>query len=337
MKAIYLEEPKKIVEKEIAKPEVGSEEVLVEMKSVGVCGSDVEYYESGRIGEFVVEEPIILGHESAGQVVEIGDGVSDLEVGDRVTLEPGVPCRKCKFCKEGRYNLCPDVDFMATPPDDGTFVKYFAHPSDFTFKLPDSLSYEEGALMEPLSVGLAAIGRGKVGVGGSVAVLGSGPIGLVTLQAALAAGAAEVVVTDVIDFRLKKAEDLGASEAVNVKTDSMEGFNGHFDQVIQTAGSEAAYKQALDLVSRGGRVVQVGHPSAEEVSIDPNNLITREFDMVGSFRYANTYQDAIGLVESGQVGLEPLVSEHFSFDEIEEALKFPKEHPDECIKAMVEI
>ena len=337
MKAKYLEEPKEIVEKEIEKPEIGPQDVFVEMKSVGVCGSDIEYYETGQIGEFVVEEPLILGHESAGKIVKTGEAVENLQKGDRVTLEPGVPCRKCKHCKEGKYNLCPDVTFMATPPDDGAFVEYFAHPADFTFKLPESLTYEEGALMEPLSVGVQATRRAEVDTGDKVAVLGAGPIGLVTMQSAFAAGATHVTITDVVDFRLQKALEIGATEAINVREDSIENQKGSFDKIIQTAGTSATYTQAMELVDRGGRVVQVGHPSANELSIDPNLLITRAFDMVGSFRYANTYQDAIELVESGKVDLQPMISKHFPFERVEEALNFSKNNPDKCIKAMVDI
>lgn len=349
MKAIYLEKPGVIIEKELPKPIIKDEEVLVQIKSVGICGSDVEYYETGRIGEFIVKKPIILGHEAAGLVTEIGGNVNNLQVGDRVTLEPGIPCRRCRYCKTGRYNLCPDVDFMATPPSDfeigakpklrqsrsdGAFVEYVAHPADFAFKLPDSISYDEGALIEPLSVGIYAADRANIQPGDNVAILGAGPIGLVTLQAALVRGATEVVVTDVIDFRLEKATELGATETVNAKKDSIGTF---FDKVIQTAGVASAYKQAMEIVGRGGRVVQVGHPSVQEVSIDPNLPITREFELVGSFRYANTYPIAISLLDSGKAQLKPIISKHFSFDEVEKALQYPKANPDKCIKAIVEL
>ncbi|MGB9682868.1 MAG: alcohol dehydrogenase catalytic domain-containing protein, partial [bacterium] len=149
-----------IEEREIPKPK--EDEVLVRIKSVGVCGSDIHYYNEGRIGSFVVEKPIILGHESSGEVVEVGSKVKSLKVGDRVALEPGIPCRKCNYCKTGRYNLCPDVVFMATPPVDGAFAEYVVHPEDFAFKLPDNVSYDEGALMEPLSVGIYASNRARV-------------------------------------------------------------------------------------------------------------------------------------------------------------------------------
>lgn len=334
MKAVYLEKPGVIIEKELPKPTIENDEVLVQIKSVGICGSDMEYYETGRIGEFVVTKPIILGHESAGLVTEVGENVDDLQVGDRVTLEPGIPCRRCQYCKTGRYNLCPDVDFMATPPSDGAFVEYVAHSADFAFKLPDSISYDEGALIEPLSVGIYAAQRAGIQPGDKVAILGAGPIGLVSLQAALVRGATEVVVTDVIDFRLEKASELGAAKTVNVKTDSIETF---FDKVIQTAGVASAYKQAMEIVDRGGRIVQVGHPSVQELSIDPNLPITREFELVGSFRYANTYPTAISLLDSGKVQLKPIISKHFSFDEVEKALQYPKANPDQCIKAIVEL
>lgn len=337
MKAVYLERPGKIVEKDIPKPTIRGGEVLVRIKSVGICGSDIEYYETGRIGEFKVEEPLILGHESAGVVAEVGDDVGDLEEGDRVALEPGVPCRKCKYCKTGSYNLCPDVTFMATPPDDGAFVEYFAHPEDFTYKLPESVSLDDGAMLEPFSVGLHAVRRARLEVADRVAILGAGTIGLMTLQAALVMGASEVMVTDVVDFRLEKAEQLGASRAINVEDESIDPSSSEFDRVLQTAGTAGTYRQALDLVRRGGRVVQVGFPSQEEVSIDPNALITRELDVLGSYRYMGLYPRAISLLGSGRVQMEPLISKHFDFDQVEEALKYPKENPDRCIKAMVNL
>lgn len=334
MKAMYLEKPGVIIEKELPEPNIEDDEVLVKVKSVGICGSDVEYYKTGRIGEFIVEEPIILGHEAAGLVTKVGKDVDNLQVGDRVSLEPGIPCRKCKQCKIGRYNLCSDVDFMATPPSDGAFVEYVAHPADFAFKLPDLVSYDEGALIEPLSVGIHAAERANIQPGDKVAVLGAGPIGLVSLQAALVRGATEVMLTDVVDFRLEKASELGATRTVNVKGDLIESF---FDKVIQTAGVASAYKQAIEIVARGGRVVQVGHPSTEKIFIDPNLPITREFEVVGSFRYANTYPVAISLLDSGKVQLKPIISKHFSFDDVEEALRYPKENPDKCIKAIVRL
>ncbi len=197
-------------------PVPGPREVLVEVRSVGVCGSDVHYYEHGRIGSFVVRSPLILGHESMGVVLELGGEARRHRVGDRVAIEPGVPCGRCHECRHGRYNLCPDVQFFATPPVDGAFARYVAIHEDFAYALPDVLSDDQGALMEPLSVGLWACWKGRVGAGKSVLVTGAGPIGQLAMQVARALGAAEVVVTDINEHRLEVAARSGATRTVNV-------------------------------------------------------------------------------------------------------------------------
>lgn len=332
---MYLEKIGTIVEKDIPKPSPSEDEVLVKLDSITVCASDTEFYEHGRIGDHVVEEPLILGHESAGIVEGVGSGVDHLEEGDRVTLEPGVPCRKCEYCKGGRYELCQDVFFFAAPPDDGVFREYVAHAADFVYKLPDSITLEEGALMEPLSVGVHAARRARVGVGDTVAVLGAGAIGLMTLQCALAEGATEVVVTDLVDFRLEVAEKLGATEVVNLSEQSIDDQSGTFDRVLQTAGNGAAYKQASELVKPGGVVAHVGFPTEQELTVNPNAIIDKEFDMVGCFRYANTYPAAISLVESGRVDVKSLLTDEFPLSEAEQALRRPREHPESTIKATV--
>ncbi|RWS28433.1 sorbitol dehydrogenase-like protein [Leptotrombidium deliense] len=172
-----------------------NDEVLLATHTVGICGSDVHYWTHGRIGNFVVEKPMILGHETSATVVAVGENVKHLKPGDRVATEPGVPCRQCNFCKEGKYNLCENIFFFATPPDDGTLTRFFKHPADFCFKLPDHVSYEEGALLEPLSVGVHACKRAGVTVGSDVLVCGAGPIGLVTMLTAKAFGARKVCIT----------------------------------------------------------------------------------------------------------------------------------------------
>ncbi|MDD4797465.1 MAG: alcohol dehydrogenase catalytic domain-containing protein, partial [Eubacteriales bacterium] len=163
------------------KPKAGPGQLLVQIKHTGICGSDLHYYQHGKIGRYVVEYPFLLGHESAGIVAEVGDGVAGFAVGDRVTMEPGYTCGKCEFCKTGRYNLCPDVIFFATPPVQGTLCQYVAHPADMCFKLPDNISTLEGALVEPLAVGFHAAGQGDARPGKTAAVLGSGCIGLCCL------------------------------------------------------------------------------------------------------------------------------------------------------------
>ncbi len=208
MKAALMTEPGKIsmVTRDI--PQVKDNEVLVKIEHVGLCGSDIHYYEHGRIGDFVVEKPIILGHEAAGTIVEVGRGVETLKKGDLVALEPGITCGKCEFCKTGRYNLCPDVEFLATPPYDGAFVEYIAYPADMCFKLPEGMDTLEGALIEPLAVGFHAANQAGAQRGETAVVLGAGCIGLVTLMSLMARGVKEVYITDLIDIRLKKLKRL---------------------------------------------------------------------------------------------------------------------------------
>ena len=211
MKAAILKKVGVIEIEEVPIPSPGPAEVLVKIKSV--CGSDLHYYTHGKIGAYVVEKPIILGHEASGEVVAVGKDVTRFKIGDRVTMEPGIPCRKCEFCKTGRYNLCPDVAFMATPPYDGAFTEYIVSPEDFTFKIPDTMSFDEAALMEPLAVGVYACERSALRPGMTAAVLGLGPIGMVVAQAAKAYGASRVIGTDVVDYRLTQAKRFAVDNA----------------------------------------------------------------------------------------------------------------------------
>ncbi|XP_050717224.1 sorbitol dehydrogenase-like isoform X2 [Eriocheir sinensis] len=203
-------------------PEPGPDEVLLRMAKVGICGSDVSYLVRGAIGDFVVKAPMVLGHEASGVVAKCGSNVKTLKPGDRVAIEPGVPCRVCDFCKSGKYNLCPDVVFCATPPDDGNLCRYFAHAADFCFKLPDHVTLEEGAILEPLSVGVHACRRAGVTLGSSVLVCGAGPIGLVSLLSAKAMGASKVCITDIDENRLQVAKSMGADHTVLVKSGAVE-------------------------------------------------------------------------------------------------------------------
>ena len=335
MQAAYLEGPKKIVIKEVKRPLLAKDDVLVKIKAVGVCGSDIEYYEHGRIGNFVVEKPLILGHEASGEVVEVGQKVTTLKVGDRVALEPGIPCRKCDFCKSGRYNLCPDVQFMATPPVDGAFREYVAHPADFTFKIPEGVSYEEAALVEPLSVGIHAVERAQLKLGDQILIFGAGPIGLLTLQVALADGASHAVVLDLSDVRLEKAKELGADEVVNAREHNLtKDLGDSFDVVFEAAGGTTTIPQALHFVKRGGTIVLIGHSPKNEAKLDPNLVITKELNIRGTFRYKNTYPKALRLIQREVFNLKALIGKIFSLTDVDAALRYPKENP-ACIKAMI--
>jgi L-iditol 2-dehydrogenase len=341
MDAAVLHEPGRLELEQRTRPTPDADEVLVAVREVGICGSDVHYYERGRIGDYVVTDPLVLGHEVAGEVVEVGEAVTDRAPGDRVALEPGVPCRRCDHCKSGEYNLCPDVTFMATPPDDGAFAEYVAWPADFAHELPASVSLREGALCEPLSVGVHACRRGGVGVGDGVLVVGAGPIGLLTAEAARAAGATDVVVSDVVERKLDLARDRGADLAVNAaETDVADAVADHtdgrgVDAVVEASGSEAGVQTALDAVRRGGDVVFVGLPAEEEVPVDVVEVIDNEVDVHGSFRYANTYPAAIELLADGEVDVAGIVDFESPLAEVGEA--FERVQDSEVVKGMVTV
>lgn len=334
--AVYLEEPGKIVLRKIDMPSPGKDEVLVRIKAVGVCGSDVHYYTKGRIGDFVVRKPLILGHECSGEIVDAGEEVEGLKAGDRVVLEPGVPCRKCKYCKSGRYNLCPEMVFMATPPVDGAFVEYLAHPADFVFRLPDRVSYEEGTFFEPLAVGLYSVERAGVKLGEKVLILGAGPIGLATLQAVINVGGTCVTVVDLYDFRLQKAKELGAMEVINAKQiDILERLDPDFDCVFETAGSAVTTEQGIKLTARGGTLVLIGLPAEQKINLSIHQIIAKELNLLGIFRYTNMYPKTVRLAEDGKLDLKSLISKKFSFPRVEEALKYTRDNKELNIKTVV--
>lgn len=342
-KAAFMHGINDIIFKDVPMPEVSENDVLIKVDSVGICGSDVHYYEHGKIGDFVVEGDFILGHESAGEVVEVGSKVKNLVVGDRVTLEPGKTCGKCEFCKEGKYNLCPDVEFFATPPYQGVFTNYVAHPEDMCFKLPENVSYVEGALVEPLAVGLHASDQGGVKLGDTVVIFGSGCIGLVTLLACKAKGASNIIVVDVLEKRLETAKRLGATSVINAKdTDALkkieeltEGKGANV--VIDTAGSVITYKQTVDVVKRGGTIVLVGMTPVDEIEFNFAKLMGKEADIKTVFRYRNLYSIAVNAIASGAINVKDIVSHEFDFDHTKEAMDFVVNNAADVVKAVIKI
>jgi L-iditol 2-dehydrogenase len=327
MKVAVLTEPRQIIFEERDIPVPQEHEVLVKIEHVGICGSDLHYYEHGRIGNFVVEKPIVLGHESSGAVVAAGKRVTHLQAGDLVTLEPGYTCGKCEFCKKGLYNLCPDVVFMATPPYDGAFAEYVAFPADMAFKLPAGMGTVEGALIEPLAVGFHAANQAKAKIGDTAVVLGSGCIGLVTLMALKAMGVGTVYQVDVIASRLAKSKEIGASQVfkadevdvVKAITDVTRGQGA--DIVIETAGSRITTQQTAQLVKRGGRIVLVGMAPEANIAYDFGQLLAKEASINTVFRYRNLYPAAISAVAGGLVPLQKIVTNEYSFAEIPMALE----------------
>jgi L-iditol 2-dehydrogenase len=313
-------------------PQPGRDEVLVRIKAVGVCGSDVHYYEHGRIGPYTIERPLVLGHEASGEVVTVGSDVTSLTPGQRVSLEPGIPCRSCVQCLAGRYNLCPEVRFFATPPYDGAFQEYVVVPAAFAHSIPETVSDDAAALLEPLSVGVWACRRAAISAGSTVLVTGAGPIGLVCAQAALAFGATEVWVSDVNPHRLALVERLGAVP-VDV-TQRPIGEHGLEPEVLlECSGNPRATREAILTLARAGRVVLVGMGS-DELPIPLPYVQDRELVLMGAFRYANTWPTAIALVASGRVDLDALVTGHFGLDDVEQALTAARRDPT-TIKAVV--
>ena len=329
-RAAVLVRPSEIAIEERPVPEPGPREVLVEISAVGVCGSDVHYYEHGRIGSHIVRGPLVLGHESAGRVVSVGEEVSRHAVGDRVTLEPGVPCGRCRECRAGRYNLCPDVVFFATPPVDGAFANFVTIHEDFAFALPDSLSDEAGALMEPLSVGIWACRKASVSAGDRVLITGAGPIGLLAMQVALAFGATQVEISDVSEPRLELARRTGATRALQAGVDDP----SEADVLVECSGNAMALDAGVRALRPAGVAVVVGMGPGETAEIPLSLIQNREIWVTGTFRYANTYPTAIALAASGRVDLEAIVTGHYPLDETEAALRAGLEDPAN-VKAVV--
>jgi L-iditol 2-dehydrogenase len=298
-------------------PEAGPGRVLVRVLSVGVCGSDVHYYEHGRIADFVVREPLVLGHETSGVIVAAGEGVPAGRVGERVAVEPGEPDGRCDQCRAGRYNLCPNIRFHGTPPVDGTLTEYVSVAADLAFPVSDRISDDAAALLEPLSVGIWANHKSAVQPGGSVLIAGAGPIGLVTAQVARARGAARIAVSDLNTIRLAAAEASGATETV---TPASGGPGGAlFDAFIDCSGSPEAIGAGIRQVRPAGSVVLVGM-GPDELRLPFGLIQQRELRITGTFRYANTWPAAVALAASGHVDLDSLVTAEFPLAETEKAL-----------------
>lgn len=328
-------------EREIPTPK--ENEVLVKLDYVGICGSDLHYYENGAIGDYVVKPPFVLGHEPGGVVVETGKNVKDLKIGDRVALEPGKTCGHCKFCKEGKYNLCPDVIFFATPPIDGVFQEYVAHEAGLCFKLPDNVSTMEGALIEPLAVGFHAAIQGNAHFGQKAVVMGSGCIGLVSMMALKARGVEEVYVVDIMEKRLEKALELGATGVINAaKEDVIERVKEYTggegtDLVVETAGSEITARQAVQIARKGSTIVFVGYSKSGEVTLPMSLALDKELEFKTVFRYRNIYPMAIEAVASGKVNLKGIVTNIFTLDEAQKAMDYSVDNKADIVKAVIKV
>lgn len=342
-RAVYMTGLNKMRIKDIPVPVVKEKQVLVQVEYVGICGSDMHYLEHGAIGDFIVDGDFILGHECAGTVVDVGKDVNNLKIGDRVALEPGITCGECEFCKSGKYNLCPDVEFLATPPYHGCLMNYIAFPENMCFKLPDSISTKEGALIEPLAVGMHAASQGDVQLGNSVVILGAGCIGLVTMLACKAYGATDITVVDVMQKRLDLALELGATRIINAREEDVtkkieEVTNGRgVDIVLETAGNKVTIQQTAYIVKKGGRIVLVGLAPEDIIEYNFAKIMNKEVTIKSVFRYRNIYPKAIQAVGKGLIDISKIVTHEFTFEETEKAFDFVIHNKNDVVKAVIKV
>lgn len=343
MQAVVLEEKGRLAIREIALDErLGPLDVRIGVRSVGICGSDVHYLEHGHIGHFVVDEPMVLGHEASGVIIETGSGVRDLAVGDRVCMEPGVPASGSRAARLGLYNLDPDVRFWATPPVHGVLRPEVVHPAEFTFRLPENVSLQEGAMVEPLAVGMHGAMKARVRPGDVAVVMGAGTIGLVTVMAALAAGCSRVIVSDVVAPKLDLAAalgpvtsvDLARQELRSVVADATGGWGA--DVVFECSGSARAAASVFDVLCPGGTVVLIGIP-VDGFQYDVVGAQVKEARVEHVFRYAHVYPRALALMGSGAINVRPLITDSYRFCESLRAFEFARRLPPTSVKVQIEV
>lgn len=328
-----LTEPHAIELTRVPVPSPDAGQVLVRVTAVGSCGSDTHFYERGAIGDIIVHGPIVLGHETAGEIVAVGEGVDAARVGTRVAVEPQMPCRKCAFCLQGSYHLCRSMRFYGAWPIDGSFAEYVLIDDDFAYAVPDSMTDEQAALVEPVSVALHACRRAQVTAGSRVLVTGAGPIGVLCAQVARAFGATEVVVSDPVEQRRAFAASHGASSVIDPTVADFSAYNEHFDIYIDASGNERAILPSFPTIRCGGTAVLVGM-GGDNLNVPIAMIQHREITLTGTYRYVNTWPAAIELIATGAVDVAELVTGRFGLHDVEKALMMAKTDPT-AIKTMV--
>jgi L-iditol 2-dehydrogenase len=319
MRASVLTGVKTLSVEQVPTPPMASDEVLVEVAAVGVCGSDTHYYRHGRIGDFVVTGPLILGHELSGRIVAVGEEVPETRIGERVAIEPQKNCRRCRECRAGRYNLCPNMEFYATPPIDGAFAQYCVIRTEFAHEIPDSMSDEAAALLEPLSVAVTTMRKAGVTPGSSILIAGAGPVGIICAQAARAFGAAEIIVTDLVPER-QRALQYGATRVVDPRETDVATAGLDVNAFVDASGSPHAVMSGIKAVRPAGTAVLVGLGSSE-MTLPVEHIQNLEITVTGIFRYTDTWPAGIHMVASGAVDLDSLVTGRFGLERAGEALE----------------
>ena len=342
MKAAMMMGLENIVTGEMDVPEYGDDEVLVNIKHVGICGADLEWYQHGRIGAWVLDFPHVLGHEPAGVIAEVGKNVTNVKVGDVVAIEPGKPCFTCDTCLRGKYNLCPNMIFMSCPGVSGSFCEYVAWPARLVFKVPDNMSTADACLAEPLAIGIHSVDQSGIQFGQSAAILGSGCIGLCVALALKARGITEVYITDIAPKRLEKAKELGVTATINaaeqdvVKTiTDMSG--GGVDVVFECSATQTAIDQSIQLLNKGGMLTLIGMPSSPTMAFDVNGILMKEAYISSIFRYRFDYPKAISAIASGTAPISKVVSHRFPVEKLGEAIELNMADKNLVTKIVIEI
>lgn len=342
MKALVLEKQHELAIRDFdIHDEMTPQSVRIEPKCVGICGSDVHYYTHGRIGDFIVKEPMILGHEASGVITEVGSEVKNLKVGDRVCMEPGIPNFMSTETMSGMYNLDPAVRFWATPPIHGCLRESFVHPAILTFKLPENVSFEEGAAVEPVAIGMYAAKKARIEPGDTALVMGAGTIGIVTAISALASGCSKVIITDIKDGKLDIIRRNYSSNLITVnslKEDVMEKVreiapNG-IDIFFEATGAKSILSTFTKFLRPGGRAVLIGMP-VEPVLLDVVGCQAKEISLYTIFRYVNMFERSLRLISSGTLPVKPLITHNYAFKDAIKAFEFASSNPDDAIKVML--
>jgi len=343
MKTIVLTGIRKFVQKEAPKATPAKGEVLIRIRHVGICGSDIHYWKQGKIGSQVVEYPFIIGHECSGEIAELGEGVTGFKPGQRVAIEPAVSCGQCEFCRTGRNNICPKVRFLGTPPTEGAFREFLTMPCENVFPLADNISFEEGVLLEPFTIGVYSVILSSLLPGSTVAVMGCGPIGFSTLIAAKAAGASQIFATDLIDERLNTVSQIGADFTYNASKGSavdfiMEKTNGRgVDISFEAAGEQEAVSDAVASTRIGGRCVIIGIPVKETIEINCDIARRREIPIINVRRQNHAVARAIALGSKNITSLKKMLTHRFKSEKISEAFEVVSQRKDGVIKAVIEM
>jgi L-iditol 2-dehydrogenase len=343
MKAMMLTGIRRMEMKEVPTPAVlNDRDVRIKMKTLGVCGSDIHYYVSGRIGCQVVEYPFTVGHEGAGEVVEVGKAVSRVRPGDRIAIEPAMPCWECDQCLAGRPHTCRKLRFLGCPGQaEGSLSEYIVMPESSCFKIPDHMSYDEAAISEPLAIGLYAVRQSIPMKDAKVGILGFGPIGMSVLLPALAMGAKEVYVTDKIDERLKMAEREGAALTGNPdKEDVVQKISGRvpelLDVVFECCGQQDAVDNAIDLLKPGGKLMIIGIPEFDRWSFRTDLSRRKELCIQNVRRQNEAVQPALDMIASGEISVGSMATHRFPFDRTKEAFDLVAAYGDGVMKAMID-